>query len=194
MTEHEKADFLRWLSTLNKDQLAELAQTLTERLEQSDDEIGRIEQRALLECVGAVGRLRFPRTAPPPAYVECWEHKVRKRAEELICQNGEQSPCLIWTGAKNGESYGVVKLNGRATYVHTVAYIAAYKFLPPHLQVNHQCATKLCVNPLHLRAGTGLENMAEITKRMPLVRGKRKGRLTVEDMVDELLAKRGDEQ
>ena len=111
-------------------------------------------------------------------------------------ENGETSPCLIWTGGKNSGGYGVIRLDGKTPYVHVVAYVAAYNFMPPHLGVNHQCDNKLCVNPEHLRAGTSRENQAEVTERQGWIRGKRNGTVLDDkkstDILDELFAEYGD--
>ncbi len=80
----------------------------------------------------------------------------------------------MWTGGTNAGGYGVIRALGKPTYVHRVAYMAEYGVTDQ--QINHQCDNKLCANPCHLKAGTQLENMSEITQRKPWVRGVRYGK------------------
>jgi hypothetical protein len=92
----------------------------------------------------------------------------------LMLAGQEWSPCWLWTGGTNAGGYGVIKALGKATYVHRVAYMAEHGVT--ELQINHQCDNKLCANPRHLKAGTQLENMSEITQRKPWIRGVRYGK------------------
>jgi len=92
----------------------------------------------------------------------------------MMLDGQEWSPCWSWTGGTNAGGYGVIKALGKAIYVHRVAYMAEYGITDQ--QINHQCDNKLCANPRHLKAGTQLENMSEITQRKPWVRGLRYGK------------------
>ena len=80
MTDDAKAEFVRRLADMDRNKLVELAQTVKANIDLSNNERDRIEQRAHLECVAAVARLRFPRSAPPPSYVRCAE-QIRKRVK-----------------------------------------------------------------------------------------------------------------
>jgi hypothetical protein len=95
----------------------------------------------------------------------------------MMLDGQEWSPCWSWTGGTNAGGYGVIKALGKATYVHRVAYMAEYGVTDQ--QINHQCDNKLCANPRHLKAGTQLENMSEITQRKPWIRGVRKDKQRV---------------
>ena len=99
------------------------------------------------------------------------------------------SLCWLWEGGKNGEGYGGIRALGKPETVHRVIYMAAYG--KTDLQVNHQCDNKLCVNPRHLKAGTQLDNMRELTERKPGIRGVRYGKLSEKaptfDDIDALL-------
>lgn len=69
--------------------------------------------------------------------------------------------CWIWTGAKSN-SYGVFWFLGRNQYVHRVAYQVFVGEIPFLYEIDHVkelCSSKLCVNPDHLEAVTGQENM-----------------------------------
>jgi hypothetical protein len=115
------------------------------------------------------------RRAGPNPYT-LYRDAIRQRTREdpavgMMLDSQEWSPCWLWTGATNGGGYGVIRALGKATYVHRVAYMAEYGVT--ELQINHQCDNKLCANPRHLKAGTNLENMNEITQRQPWIRGVR---------------------
>lgn len=60
--------------------------------------------------------------------------------------------CWIWTGSKTWNGYGFYCLRGRRTRAHRVAYELAVGKIPPGLDIDHMCRTRLCVNPSHLQA------------------------------------------
>lgn len=70
---------------------------------------------------------------------------------ELDCNTG----CWLWSGsiAKNG--YGRIgpKLAHRVMYERIVGDIMS------HLEIDHLCNNKSCVNPMHLEQVTHLQNM-----------------------------------
>ena len=109
---------------------------------------------------------------PYERYKEVIRNRTQIKPEIGLMLDGQEwSTCWLWTGGTNRGGYGVIKAGGKATYVHRVSYMAEHGITD--LQINHQCDNKLCANPRHLKAGTQLENMAEITQRKPWVRGIR---------------------
>lgn len=63
--------------------------------------------------------------------------------------------CWIWTGATQAKGYGTIENGGRrGLLVHRVAYDLWVSPIPDGAQVHHECRTKSCVNPAHLRALT----------------------------------------
>lgn len=67
-----------------------------------------------------------------------------------ISHPGARFDCWRWKGAKNGEGYGCVKLNGKVVLAHREVYRRCHGELPDGFDVHHECFTRDCVNPYHL--------------------------------------------
>ncbi len=65
-----------------------------------------------------------------------------------------------------------MKVGGRRTSPHRVAYALAYGPIPDGMFVCHRCDVPICINPAHLFLGTHDENMADMVakKRRQLLR------------------------
>lgn len=69
--------------------------------------------------------------------------------------------CWLWTGAKSN-SYGAFWFEGKNHKAHRIAYRLWNGCIPFLYEIDHvkeKCPNKLCVNPDHLEAVTGQENM-----------------------------------
>ena len=76
---------------------------------------------------------------------------------------GLDTPCWIWTGAgtKDPDGYGYATVAGRrVTTAHRAMYERVHGPVPRHLDVDHLCRVKLCVNPAHGEAVTRAVNLA----------------------------------
>lgn len=73
--------------------------------------------------------------------------------------------CLIWTGARVGIGYGLLRVEGCNERAHRYAYRRAYGEIPTGAVVRHKCDTKLCVNAEHLEVGTQKENIGDMITR-----------------------------
>lgn len=76
----------------------------------------------------------------------------------LRCSPVPVTGCWLWTGAWNGEGYGLFRHTKR---VHRFSYELHHGPIPDGLFVCHRCHVPACVNPDHLYAGTHTQNMLD---------------------------------
>lgn len=81
--------------------------------------------------------------------------------------------CIVWTGAKAGNGYGVKFHNGRTEYVHRIAAEKAFGPIPSGMVVMHKCDNPACHNPSHLEIGTQRQNMADMRAKGRSAKGGR---------------------
>lgn len=86
------------------------------------------------------------------------KERLRARAKE------SSAGCIVWTGSKVQHGYGIIRIEGKATSVHRVAYREYKGEIPAGMSIDHICGTKLCINPEHLRLATTKQNGENLTK------------------------------
>lgn len=79
----------------------------------------------------------------------------------------ELGPCLIFTGADNGNGYGQFRYNGKGDYVHRYAWEREHGPIPTGMTVDHLCRVRRCANAKHLELVTGPENTTRGAKARP---------------------------
>jgi hypothetical protein len=73
--------------------------------------------------------------------------------------------CWLWTGGKDPNGYGVVRIEGKARSTHRLAYEEIKGPVPKGLVIMHTCDVPYCVNPSHLVAGTYAENSRDMVEK-----------------------------
>jgi len=66
--------------------------------------------------------------------------------------------CWIWTGAKNRDGYGEIKVGKSNLRAHRLSY-AMINGDPAELVIDHLCRNRACVKPNHLEAVTNRVNI-----------------------------------
>lgn len=67
--------------------------------------------------------------------------------------------CWIWQAYVDTDGYGRFWIDGSTHRAHRVAYELVKGPIPEGLQLDHLCRVTTCVNPPHLEAVTGRENV-----------------------------------
>lgn len=89
-----------------------------------------------------------------------WEPKITLKTTTFlqfvnsVTKNGE---CILWTGI-NRTGYGRLSLNGKQPSVHRWLYELVHGKLPRHIDLDHICRTRNCINLKHLEPVTKREN------------------------------------
>jgi hypothetical protein len=81
--------------------------------------------------------------------------RSRRVLEKVVRGEG----CWAWTANHTNEGYGVVTYCGVRTTAHRVVYQLLVGPIPAGMQLDHLCRNPSCVNPFHLEAVSGRENL-----------------------------------
>lgn len=74
-------------------------------------------------------------------------------------ESGRSGDCWIWSGALQRAGYGSFWWDGKIRLAHRVAYEELVRPVPSHLQCDHLCRNRDCVNPGHIEPVTRQENV-----------------------------------
>lgn len=87
-----------------------------------------------------------------------WPEAFRVRAARNVVQDGD---CWLWEGGTRVKGgYRQIRFGGRSKMVaHRAAFTMSVRSPSPDEQVDHLCRRTNCVNPRHLEAVTGDENI-----------------------------------
>lgn len=80
---------------------------------------------------------------------------------------GLDGVCWQWLASKDADGYGKFSVEGVLVGAHRVAYIALVGEIPKHLETDHLCHHRACVNPSHMELVTHAENNR---RRLPSTR------------------------
>lgn len=81
-----------------------------------------------------------------------WKYVDKKSEDE----------CWGWHAVKDGNGYGMLKINGKMHRAHRISWVIHNGDIPEGLCVCHKCDNPGCTNPLHLFLGTHQENMKDM--------------------------------
>lgn len=70
----------------------------------------------------------------------------------------EPEACWEWTGHRDRDGYGELRVCGRPKRAHRVSWELTHGDIPPGLLVCHACDNPSCVRPGHLWLGTKSDN------------------------------------
>lgn len=87
-----------------------------------------------------------------------FEAGLPPRIADKIGSTNERG-CWLW-GAATTNGYGVVQHEGRVQRAHRVVYALLRTVVPDHLELDHLCRVRGCVNPDHLEPVTQVVNNA----------------------------------
>ena len=93
-------------------------------------------------------------------------HSARKQGAPLDSKYriDDETGCWHWLGYIDKGGYGAYNYDGHYTSAHRAVWQLHYDItLPRHLQVDHLCQQRDCVNPAHLQVTTAMTNMRRRT-------------------------------
>jgi hypothetical protein len=67
--------------------------------------------------------------------------------------------CWLWNRSKSKDGYGWASLRNKTVQAHRLVYKLLKGEPPQHLQLDHLCRVRHCVNPEHLEPVTPLKNL-----------------------------------
>lgn len=78
--------------------------------------------------------------------------------ERLWGRVKKTNSCWLWQGCRDPEGYGRIQVNGRSAYAHRLAWADRNGQIPDGMMLDHQCRTRHCVRPDHLKVVTNKLN------------------------------------
>ena len=72
-----------------------------------------------------------------------------------------ETGCAEWTGYRDGDGYGIVRVGGKNKRAHRVSYTLSMGPIPDGFHVLHRCDNPPCINPDHLFLGTNYDNVKD---------------------------------
>jgi hypothetical protein len=67
--------------------------------------------------------------------------------------------CWTWTGSRSEAGYGRLRVGSDVIYAHRWSYEHYVGMIPDHMEIDHLCGVRHCVNPAHLDVVSHHQNM-----------------------------------
>jgi DNA-binding XRE family transcriptional regulator len=99
---------------------------------------------------------------------------LKEKFHKYLPDNLDKNKCWEWKGSIN-RGYGVICHNKKTIKAHRVSYELYYEKPLNDLHCLHNCDNPSCVNPLHLFAGTNLDNVRDKINKGRCYTGHQKG-------------------
>ncbi len=101
--------------------------------------------------------------------------------------------CWEWIAARNDDGYGHFRTTqARYANAHRFSYGLHFGAIPAGMCVMHACDNRGCVNPLHLKLGSHLDNMRDCAAKKRSTWGARSGKAKLtEEQALEIRALKG---
>lgn len=90
--------------------------------------------------------------------------------------------CWIWTGYRNDEGYGEMRMNKKRYKLHRLSYELFNGAIPEKALVCHSCDNPSCIEPTHLFLGNDKINSDDKIKKGRFRNGPIKKRLTIDEV------------
>ena len=85
----------------------------------------------------------------------------------------EIADCWEWTAAKHKKGYAQFRADGSMKQAHRWLWEQLVAPLPRHLELDHRCLVRHCVNPDHLEPVTHAENVRRARYRLSAALSRR---------------------
>lgn len=85
--------------------------------------------------------------------------------QRIEANTKREGDCLLWTGSKSRDGYGVLTIGRRQHRAHRVSYEYFNGPIPNGMLVCHRCDVPCCVEPRHLFLGSAKENTADMLSK-----------------------------
>ena len=97
-----------------------------------------------------------------------------------------ETGCWLWNKGTFKDGYGAIWSRKQMQRAHRLSYEIHKGEIPKGLDIMHSCDVRCCVNPVHLSAGTRLDNMRDCANKNRTRQGIKhpRAKLTEEAVLD----------